>query len=205
MTLPRCVNSRTSPLILGCDPTFVVPVPVMSCFHLQKEIISNMVYSYVESLKSCRKFHPDGELWCSLIPLPWPVNHTPPPFLLFASLSLVFYLLLSSPLLSISSSLPTPLPSPLPLFLLLSPFFPSLFLTFLPAPSLPLSSLDSGPPEPPSTLLWTIFLLAQHCDRIGDSVKAVEFISEAIEHTPTDVRLYMLKARIYKVWTSASW
>ena len=90
------------------------------------------------------------------------------------------------------------------LFLLPSPFFPSPLLTFLPAPSLPLSSLDSAPPEPPSTLLWTIFLLAQHCDRIGDSVKAVEFISEAIEHTPTDVRLYMLKARIYKVWTLAS-
>lgn len=111
MTLPRCVNSRTSPLILGCDPTFVVPVPVMSCFHLQKEIISNMVYSYVESLKSCRKFHPDGELWCSLIPLPWPVNHTPP----LSSLCLPFPCFLPLALLSpsfISFSLPTPPPFP---------------------------------------------------------------------------------------------
>jgi len=57
---------------------------------------------------------------------------------------------------------------------------------------------DTGPPEPPSTLLWTIFLLAQHYDRVGDPIQAAKFISEAIEHTPTDVQLYMLKARIYK-------
>ena len=58
---------------------------------------------------------------------------------------------------------------------------------------------DTGVKEPPSAFLWGLFMLAQHHDRLGNSVRAVELIDEAIEHTPTDVQLYMLRARIYKV------
>ena len=42
-------------------------------------------------------------------------------------------------------------------------------------------------------------LLAQHFDVMGQTVKAMELIDEAIEHTPTDMQLYMIKAKIYKV------
>ena len=66
--------------------------------------------------------------------------------------------------------------------------------------SLTLLPLDSGPVEPPSTYLWALFLLAQHYDQIGDHVKALKVINEAIDHTPTDVQLYMLKAKILKVF-----
>ena len=53
--------------------------------------------------------------------------------------------------------------------------------------------------EPPSSLLWSIALLAQHCDITGQSLEALELINEAIDHTPTDVQLYMVKARLFKV------
>ena len=60
-------------------------------------------------------------------------------------------------------------------------------------------SEDTGAEEPPSSLLWSIVLLAQHFDAVGQSLKALDLIDEAIEHTPTDVQLYMVKARIFKV------
>ena len=59
--------------------------------------------------------------------------------------------------------------------------------------------LDSGREEPPSSLLWSVSLLAQHKDVVGQSLKSLELINEAIYHTPTDVQLYMIKARIFKV------
>ena len=58
---------------------------------------------------------------------------------------------------------------------------------------------DTGTEEPPSSLLWSIVLLAQHNDIVGQSLKSLDLIDEAIEHTPTDVQLYMVKARILKV------
>ena len=60
-------------------------------------------------------------------------------------------------------------------------------------------STDSGREEPPSSLLWSVSLLAQHKDAVGQSLKSLELINEAIDHTPTDVQLYMIKARIFKV------
>lgn len=42
-------------------------------------------------------------------------------------------------------------------------------------------------------------LLAQHFDAMGKSQKAMELINEAIQHTPTEMQLYMIKAKIYKV------
>ncbi len=59
--------------------------------------------------------------------------------------------------------------------------------------------LYAGPEEPPSTLLWTKALLAQHFNTVGDLSRALELIEQAIEHTPTEVQLYMIKARILKV------
>ncbi|KAM0944855.1 putative transferase [Dioscorea sansibarensis] len=50
--------------------------------------------------------------------------------------------------------------------------------------------------EPPSTLMWTLFLLAQHYDRREQHDVALAKIDEAIEHTPTVIDLYSAKARI---------
>ncbi|XP_057454244.1 N-terminal acetyltransferase A complex auxiliary subunit NAA15 [Lotus japonicus] len=52
--------------------------------------------------------------------------------------------------------------------------------------------------EPPSTLMWTLFLLAQHYDRRGQYELAIAKIDEAIEHTPTVIDLYSVKSRILK-------
>ncbi|KAK7261867.1 hypothetical protein RIF29_28190 [Crotalaria pallida] len=52
--------------------------------------------------------------------------------------------------------------------------------------------------EPPSTLMWTLFLLAQHYDRRGQYEIAISKINEAIEHTPTVIDLYSVKSRILK-------
>ncbi|KAL2926915.1 N-terminal acetyltransferase A complex auxiliary subunit NAA15 [Bienertia sinuspersici] len=50
--------------------------------------------------------------------------------------------------------------------------------------------------EPPSTLMWTLFLVAQHYDRCGQYNIALDKIDEAINHTPTVIDLY--SSRILK-------
>ncbi|KAL6996526.1 N-alpha-acetyltransferase 16, NatA auxiliary subunit [Sarracenia purpurea var. burkii] len=52
--------------------------------------------------------------------------------------------------------------------------------------------------EPPSTLLWVLFYLAQHYDRRGQCDIALAKIDEAIKHTPTVIDLYSVKGRILK-------
>ncbi|CAG8580181.1 12419_t:CDS:10 [Ambispora gerdemannii] len=52
--------------------------------------------------------------------------------------------------------------------------------------------------EPPTAYLWTLYFLAQHYDYKRDTIKALQLINEAIEHTPTMVELYMTKGRILK-------
>ncbi|KAL9323139.1 hypothetical protein ACSQ67_011192 [Phaseolus vulgaris] len=52
--------------------------------------------------------------------------------------------------------------------------------------------------EPPSTLMWTLFFLAQHYDRLGQYEIALSKIDEAIHHTPTVIDLYSVKSRILK-------
>ncbi|KAJ4952475.1 hypothetical protein NE237_029307 [Protea cynaroides] len=52
--------------------------------------------------------------------------------------------------------------------------------------------------EPPSTFMWTLFLLAQHYDRCGQYDIALNKIDEAINHTPTVIDLYSAKGRILK-------
>ncbi len=54
-------------------------------------------------------------------------------------------------------------------------------------------------------LLWAIVLLSQHFDTMGDSSRAIELIDEAISHTPTDMQLYMVKAKFYKVEDILCW
>ncbi|XP_051147846.1 N-terminal acetyltransferase A complex auxiliary subunit NAA15 [Andrographis paniculata] len=52
--------------------------------------------------------------------------------------------------------------------------------------------------EPPSTLMWILFYLAQHYDRRGHYDVALRKIDEAIDHTPTVIDLYSVKSRILK-------
>uniref|UniRef100_A0A3Q4I354 N-alpha-acetyltransferase 15, NatA auxiliary subunit n=1 Tax=Neolamprologus brichardi TaxID=32507 RepID=A0A3Q4I354_NEOBR len=57
---------------------------------------------------------------------------------------------------------------------------------------------DDGKEEPPTTLLWVQYFLAQHYDMIGQQTLALEYINAAIESTPTLIELFLIKAKIYK-------
>ncbi|TSO15269.1 N-alpha-acetyltransferase 15, NatA auxiliary subunit [Bagarius yarrelli] len=57
---------------------------------------------------------------------------------------------------------------------------------------------DDGKTEPPTTLLWVQYFLAQHFDHIGQHAVALEYINTAIESTPTLIELFLIKAKIYK-------
>jgi len=52
--------------------------------------------------------------------------------------------------------------------------------------------------EPPSTLLFTLMVMAEHFDFVGETMQALEHADKAIDHTPTFVEIYSSKARIYK-------
>ncbi|KTF78412.1 hypothetical protein cypCar_00030519 [Cyprinus carpio] len=57
---------------------------------------------------------------------------------------------------------------------------------------------DDGKTEPPTTLLWVQYFLAQHFNHIGKQTHALEYINTAIESTPTLIELFLIKAKIYK-------
>ncbi|XP_073676167.1 N-alpha-acetyltransferase 15, NatA auxiliary subunit a [Garra rufa] len=57
---------------------------------------------------------------------------------------------------------------------------------------------DDGKIEPPTTLLWVQYFLAQHFNHIGKQTLALEYINTAIESTPTLIELFVIKAKIYK-------
>ncbi|KAF4104940.1 N-alpha-acetyltransferase 15, NatA auxiliary subunit a [Onychostoma macrolepis] len=57
---------------------------------------------------------------------------------------------------------------------------------------------DDGKIEPPTTLLWVQYFLAQHFNHIGKQTLALEYINTAIESTPTLIELFLIKAKIYK-------
>ncbi|OZJ02648.1 hypothetical protein BZG36_04404, partial [Bifiguratus adelaidae] len=57
---------------------------------------------------------------------------------------------------------------------------------------------DTSKPETPTTMLWTSYYLAQHYDHRRETKKALEFIDEAIAHTPTLVELHMTRGRVLK-------
>lgn len=60
------------------------------------------------------------------------------------------------------------------------------------------SENDDGKEEPPTTLLWVQYFLAQHFDFVGQPRLALEFINAAIDSTPTLIELFLIKAKIYK-------
>uniref|UniRef100_A0A674PLT5 N-alpha-acetyltransferase 15, NatA auxiliary subunit a n=1 Tax=Takifugu rubripes TaxID=31033 RepID=A0A674PLT5_TAKRU len=55
-----------------------------------------------------------------------------------------------------------------------------------------------GKEEPPTTLLWVQYFLAQHFDFINQPSRALEYINSAIDSTPTLIELFAIKAKIYK-------
>lgn len=55
-----------------------------------------------------------------------------------------------------------------------------------------------APREPASALLWTYYFLSQHYDHQRESLKALEFVNLAIEHTPTLIELFVVKGKIFK-------
>uniref|UniRef100_A0A8C2J133 N(alpha)-acetyltransferase 15, NatA auxiliary subunit a n=1 Tax=Cyprinus carpio TaxID=7962 RepID=A0A8C2J133_CYPCA len=55
-----------------------------------------------------------------------------------------------------------------------------------------------GKTEPPTTLLWVQYFLAQHFNHVGKQTLALEYINAAIESTPTLIELFLIKAKIYK-------
>ncbi|XP_055782990.1 N-alpha-acetyltransferase 15, NatA auxiliary subunit-like [Salvelinus fontinalis] len=57
---------------------------------------------------------------------------------------------------------------------------------------------DGGKEEPPTTLLWVQYFLAQHFDHVGQQTLALDYINTAIESTPTLIELFLIKAKIYK-------
>jgi len=52
--------------------------------------------------------------------------------------------------------------------------------------------------ESPMVIMWMWKLLANHYERTGEPLKAIEFVNKAITHTPSCVELYLCKGRIYK-------
>jgi len=65
--------------------------------------------------------------------------------------------------------------------------------------SLNFTASDDGKEEPPTTLLWVQYFLAQHYNVIDQQTLALEYINAAIESTPTLIELFLIKAKIYKV------
>ena len=62
------------------------------------------------------------------------------------------------------------------------------------------SSFESSgsPSECPTSLLWTLYYLAQHEDSKGEYQRALDLVNAAIDHTPTLIELLLLKGKIYK-------
>ena len=46
--------------------------------------------------------------------------------------------------------------------------------------------------------MWLNLLFANHFDRSGEPLKALECIEKGVEHTPTSIELQLCKARVLK-------
>lgn len=57
---------------------------------------------------------------------------------------------------------------------------------------------EDGDNEPPTSLLFTYMLVAQHYDMLGDYDTALSYTEKGRSHTPTLVEIYGLKGRILK-------
>ena len=51
--------------------------------------------------------------------------------------------------------------------------------------------------QDPTVQMWLYCFLSQHHLRLGQIDEALSFINKAIEHTPTVVELYLIKAKIF--------
>lgn len=60
------------------------------------------------------------------------------------------------------------------------------------------SPYENGEKEPPTTLIWVQYFLAQHYDKLGQYFLALEYINAVIASTPTLIELFYMKAKIYK-------
>ncbi|XP_053419808.1 N-alpha-acetyltransferase 16, NatA auxiliary subunit isoform X3 [Nycticebus coucang] len=60
------------------------------------------------------------------------------------------------------------------------------------------SPYENGEKEPPTTLLWVQYFLAQHFNKLGQYSLALDYINAAITSTPTLIELFYMKAKIYK-------
>ncbi|XP_074234345.1 N-alpha-acetyltransferase 16, NatA auxiliary subunit isoform X3 [Camelus bactrianus] len=60
------------------------------------------------------------------------------------------------------------------------------------------SPYEKGEKEPPTTLLWVQYFLAQHFDKLGQYSLSLDYINAAIASTPTLIELFYMKAKIYK-------
>lgn len=52
--------------------------------------------------------------------------------------------------------------------------------------------------EAPTTILWAYYYMAQHLDWSKNHCEALKMINKALDHTPTLVEAYMIKAKILK-------
>lgn len=52
--------------------------------------------------------------------------------------------------------------------------------------------------QDPTVLLWTNFYLAQHFDHFRKAKEALAYVDKVLDHTPTLIEGYMVKAKIYK-------
>jgi len=59
-------------------------------------------------------------------------------------------------------------------------------------------AIDDDTTQDPTVLLWTWFYLAQHFDLLQKTELALSYINKVLEHTPTLIEGYMVKAKIYK-------
>lgn len=57
---------------------------------------------------------------------------------------------------------------------------------------------DNEEEQDPTVYLWLLYFSAQHYLFLRNFDKALQYINEAIEHTPTVIELYIVKAKIYK-------
>jgi N-alpha-acetyltransferase 15/16, NatA auxiliary subunit len=52
--------------------------------------------------------------------------------------------------------------------------------------------------QDPTVYLWLLYFLAHHNYFLRNIDEALEYLNKAIEHTPTVIELYTLKAKVYK-------
>lgn len=52
--------------------------------------------------------------------------------------------------------------------------------------------------QDPTVYLWLLYFTAEHYYNLREFEEALKYINKAIDHTPTVIDLYIVKARIYK-------